>query len=150
MNHFLKYSFSIFCLLACSACDDDGIGVLDIEIPEGYALSAGTSTIFLSSSVAYDTPADWITGAYDVRFTRGYMTMYVQATTGMVAVSDLFMPVTRAAAATGMQGALNPLYGQRADRAAMVSPPCWFTYPVRTELSFRIMDVCFMISLSRA
>ena len=34
MNHFLKYSFSIFCLLACSACDDDGIGVLDIEIPE--------------------------------------------------------------------------------------------------------------------
>ena len=71
MNHFLKYSFSIFCLLACSACDDDGIGVLDIEIPEGYALSAGTSTIFLSSSVAYDTPADWITGAYDVRFTRG-------------------------------------------------------------------------------
>ena len=74
----------------------------------------------------------------------GYMTMYVQATTGMVAVSDLFMPVTRAAAATGMQGALNPLYGQRADRAAMVSPPCWFTYPVRTELSFRIMAVCFM------
>ncbi len=71
MNHFLKYSFSFFCLLACSACDDDGIDILDIEIPEGYALSAGTSTIFLNSSVAYDTPADWITGAYDVRFTRG-------------------------------------------------------------------------------
>ena len=50
MNHFLKYSFSIFCLLTCAACDDDGIDVLDIEIPEGYALSAGTSTIFLSSS----------------------------------------------------------------------------------------------------
>ena len=57
--------------MACSACDDDGIDILDIEIPEGYALSAGTSTIFLNSSVAYDTPADWITGAYDVRFTRG-------------------------------------------------------------------------------
>ena len=71
MNHFLKYSFSFFCLLACSACDDDGIDILDIEIPEGYALSAGTSTIFLNSSVAYDTPVDWITGAYDVRFTRG-------------------------------------------------------------------------------
>ena len=71
MNHFLKYSFSFFCLLACSACNDDGIDILDIEIPEGYALSAGTSTIFLNSSVAYDTPADWITGAYDVRFTRG-------------------------------------------------------------------------------
>ena len=52
MNHFLKYSFSFFCLLACSACDDDGIDILDIEIPEGYALSAGTSTIFLNSSVA--------------------------------------------------------------------------------------------------
>lgn len=55
MNHFLKYSFSFFCLLACSACNDDGIDILDIEIPEGYALSAGTSTIFLNSSVAYDT-----------------------------------------------------------------------------------------------
>ena len=45
MNHFLKYSFSFFCLLACSACNDDGIDILDIEIPEGYALSAGTNYV---------------------------------------------------------------------------------------------------------
>ncbi len=28
------------------ACDNDGIDILDIEIPDGYALSAGTATIF--------------------------------------------------------------------------------------------------------
>lgn len=32
----------------------------DMEIPDGYALSAGTSTIFVNSSFAYDTPAEWI------------------------------------------------------------------------------------------
>lgn len=41
-------------LLACSACEDNGTDVLEIEIPEGYALSAGTSTNFLNSSLAYE------------------------------------------------------------------------------------------------
>lgn len=126
MNHFLKYSFSFFCLLACSACDDDGIDILDIEIPEGYALSAGTSTIFLNSSVAYDTPADWITGAYDVRFTRGDR-LYDDVRTsnnGHGGGLGPVMPVIRAAVATGMRDVPNPLYGQRVDRAAMDSLPC--------------------------
>ena len=56
-------------LAACNM--DDGMDVLDVEIPEGYALSAGTSTIFINSSKAYDTPADWLTGNYSVRFNRG-------------------------------------------------------------------------------
>ena len=43
----------------------------DIEVPNGYALSAGTSTIFLNSSVAYDSEADWVTGTLLSRFTRG-------------------------------------------------------------------------------
>ena len=107
MNHFLKYSFSFFCLLACSACNDDGIDILDIEIPEGYALSAGTSTIFLNSPEVTD-----------------YMTMYVQVTTVMAADLVPFMPVIRAAVATGMRDVPNPLYGQRVDRAAMDSLPC--------------------------
>ena len=126
MNHFLKYSFSFFCLLACSACDDDGIDILDIEIPEGYALSAGTSTIFLNSSVAYDTPADWITEhtMYVSPEVTDYMTMYVQVTTVMAADLVPFMPVIRAAVATGMRDVPNPLYGQRVDRAAMDSLPC--------------------------
>ena len=45
--------------------------MLDIEVPEGYALSAGTSTIFMNSSKAYDSEAEWVTGALASRFTRG-------------------------------------------------------------------------------
>ena len=60
MNRLMRYSCLLLCLSAgLTACDDDGIDVLDIEIPEGYALSAGTSTIFMNSSKAYDSPADW-------------------------------------------------------------------------------------------
>ena len=72
MNGILKYSFPIcFSLLALFACENDGIDVDNIEVPAGFALSAGTATNFLTSSYAYDRSADWITGAYDKRFTRG-------------------------------------------------------------------------------
>ncbi len=57
--------------LAVMSCDDEGLDVLDIEVPEGYALSAGTSTIFMNSSKAYDSEAEWVTGALASRFTRG-------------------------------------------------------------------------------
>lgn len=53
------------------SCDDEGLDVLDIEVPEGYALSAGTSTIFMNSSKAYDSEADWVTETLASRFTRG-------------------------------------------------------------------------------
>lgn len=43
----------------------------DVEVPNNYALSAGTSTIFLNSSVAYDTEADWVSGKYSTRFNNG-------------------------------------------------------------------------------
>jgi len=42
-----------------------------VDVPECYALSAGTSTVFLTSTYAYDTPADWISGANEKRFVRG-------------------------------------------------------------------------------
>ena len=44
-----------------------------MEIPQGYALSAGVSTIFLNSSVAHDTQADWIDADpdYAMRFRDG-------------------------------------------------------------------------------
>lgn len=72
MNHLMRYSCLLLCLSAgLTACDDDGIDVLDIEIPEGYALSAGTSTIFMNSSKAYDSPADWVSGVYNSRFNDG-------------------------------------------------------------------------------
>ena len=47
MNGLLKYSFPIcFSLLALFACEDDGIDVDNIEVPAGFALSAGTATNF--------------------------------------------------------------------------------------------------------
>ena len=58
------------CLLLCG-CQDDGLRIQDIEVPDGYALSAGTSTVFVNSSYAYDTPADWAAGSYHTRFFRG-------------------------------------------------------------------------------
>ena len=63
---------SLFLLFACTSCEEDDKMDMDkIDVPNGYALSAGTSTIFLNSSVAYDTNADWITGANSIRFNNG-------------------------------------------------------------------------------
>jgi CxxC motif-containing protein (DUF1111 family) len=42
-----------------------------MEVPAGYALSAGTSTIFTTSSFAYDTDADWLSTDLKLRFNRG-------------------------------------------------------------------------------
>ena len=54
-----------------SSCGEDGLDVLDVEVPAGYELSAGTSSIFVNSSKAYDSPADWVSGQYSTRFNRG-------------------------------------------------------------------------------
>ena len=47
--------------------------IRDMEVPEGFALSAGTSTVFKNSSYAYDTDADWVANipANSKRFTHG-------------------------------------------------------------------------------
>lgn len=67
----MKSISALVVALALMSCDDEGLDVLDIEVPEGYALSAGTSTIFMNSSKAYDSEAEWVTGALASRFTRG-------------------------------------------------------------------------------
>ena len=67
----IKSIAALVVALAVMSCDDEGLDVLDIEVPEGYALSAGTSTIFMNSSKAYDSEAEWVTGALASRFTRG-------------------------------------------------------------------------------
>lgn len=54
-----------------ASCGSDGLDQLDVEVPAGSGLSAGTSTIFLRSSVAYDTEAPWVSGDYLTRFIRG-------------------------------------------------------------------------------
>lgn len=67
----IKSISALVVALALMSCDDEGLDVLDIEVPEGYALSAGTSSIFMNSSKAYDSEAEWVTGALASRFTRG-------------------------------------------------------------------------------
>ncbi|MBR1653008.1 MAG: thiol oxidoreductase [Alloprevotella sp.] len=72
MTHIRRLLFTLLSLVAFIACDEsDQLTVEDIDVPDGYALSAGTGTVFFRSSVAYDQPAPWVTGAYDVRFTTG-------------------------------------------------------------------------------
>lgn len=61
-------------LLCLGACTEDILPEgEDIPVPEGYVLSAGTSTVFVNSSFAYDTDADWVSSiaANEKRFTKG-------------------------------------------------------------------------------
>lgn len=72
MLHLNKYAWLLGAVLTVAACsDDDGIVVTDIKVPEGYALSADISTIFLNSSTAYDVEANWVAGKYMSRFNSG-------------------------------------------------------------------------------
>ena len=57
------YGLLLCVLLGMTSCNDEGLDVTEMEIPEGYALSAGTSTVFVNSSFAYDTPAGWVTSS---------------------------------------------------------------------------------------
>ena len=56
----MRYLNKSFLALLCAAgllgaCDtEDTYDVLDIEVPAGYELSAGTSTLFVRSSKAYE------------------------------------------------------------------------------------------------
>lgn len=66
-----KLTILALSIVSFTSCEDDGMDVTYVDVPEGYALSAGTSTVFLTSTYAYDTPADWISGANEKRFVRG-------------------------------------------------------------------------------
>ena len=71
----MRYNY-LYALLGLSslflACEEDDKMDMDkMVVPDGYALSAGTSTTFLQSSIAYDTEASWVTGQYANRFTAG-------------------------------------------------------------------------------
>ncbi len=72
----MKQVYLLTCALAVSlfflSCEDDDKMDMDtMEVPDGYALSAGTATVFLTSSIAYDTEASWVSGTYATRFTSG-------------------------------------------------------------------------------
>ncbi len=104
MNSFPKRCgacwFCIFTLsgLLLSGCENDSFDDTLIVKPNGQIadpkeLSAGISTIFMSSTKAYDQPADWVTGELDTRFNSGDR-LYDDSRT-----SD-----------TGMGGGLGPVY----------------------------------------
>ena len=62
--------------LVSTSCEDDSEGgdtFLETHSQEleGNALSAGTSTIFMNSSKAFDTDAEWLEGTYAKRFNTG-------------------------------------------------------------------------------
>ncbi len=67
------FMLCVICAFMLAACEesDSGISEIDIEAPTGYSLSAGTSTIFSTSSFAYDSEAEWVTGDLKKRFMRG-------------------------------------------------------------------------------
>ena len=136
IQYFINVSFCLFLLWTVVACEKEGVDEQDIEVPEGYALSAGISTIFLNSSKAYDTPADWLSGNYASRFNRGDK-LYDDVRTkdwdrcmrGIPAVAVTVMP-----AVPGLR------FGVAEDREVMGSRRCWYISAERTELFFRITD----------
>ena len=67
----IRLFFQLLLALFLVACEKEGLDMDDVVVPDNYALSAGTSTIFLNSSVAYDSEADWVTGSYLSRFISG-------------------------------------------------------------------------------
>ena len=122
-------------LTALWGCENDGLEVNDVrdmEVPEGFVLSAGTSTIFKNSSYAYDTDADWVADipANSKRFTHGDR-LYDNPLNWA-----RYMRVTPAARATVMQAGPSRAYGHRTERtltghpftdqASMVFQPCWY------------------------
>lgn len=68
---FIILTLGIVVLAGCE--DNNAYNIEQIQVPEGYALSAGTSTVFINSSFAYDTDADWVSdiSANQRRFTHG-------------------------------------------------------------------------------
>ena len=55
-----SFLFLSFFLLAACDREDDCFTAEDFEVPNGYALSAGSSTVFINSSFAFDTDAPWV------------------------------------------------------------------------------------------
>ncbi len=73
LNRTASSLFFLAVLLFASCDKQDGIMMKDLEVPDGYALSAGTSTVYINSSYAYDTEASWVAdiSANSKRFNTG-------------------------------------------------------------------------------
>jgi CxxC motif-containing protein (DUF1111 family) len=64
------YAVMLICLTAFCACSGDEFVIAD-DAPAGFALSAGTATVYNIGASAYDSPASWVTGDLLRRFYTG-------------------------------------------------------------------------------
>ena len=118
MFKYIKNTFLLAGLFMLTACEDsDQLDVDDIEIPSGYALSAGTATGFYNSSVAYDQGARWLAGSYNSRFFTG----------------DRLYDNVKTANENGMGGGLGPVYagyscGSCHRNAGRTEPTYWTNF----------------------
>ena len=108
MNRLMRYSCLLLCLSAgLTACDDDGIDVLDIEIPEGYALSAGTSTIALMMVTGFTMMCVRVAMVWEGGLARSMR--------GILVAVVIVMPAVP-----------NRRCGVKVDRVVTGFPRCWF------------------------
>jgi hypothetical protein len=126
------------------SCEKEGTDQQYVEVPEGFALSAGTATNFLTSSKAYDFEASWLSGISTTEM--DCMTMCVPVVTRMADWVPC-MPVIPVEVVTGMPDVPSLPCGVKAVREITVFLPCWYISPERTERSSRTMGVCFMTRL---
>ena len=118
MNKWLHFPLLLTALAMLGSCtDDEKLDVTDIDVPTGYELSAGTSTGFYSSSVAYDQGARWLSGAYSSRFSSG----------------DQLYDNVKSANENGYGGGLGPVYagyscGSCHRNAGRTEPTYWTNF----------------------
>lgn len=150
MNHTVKYLALFSLAFSLAACDDDGLDVRDVEIPQGYALSAGISTI--SSTVPWPMTRR-PTGLMPTPIMPCASATATGCTTTRVPSREVLvrsMQDIPAEAATAMPGARNRSYGTveaasaKGEAALTVSLPCWCTSAARTAHFSRTTDAYFM------
>ena len=63
--------FTALLVTGCDGMDDENIRKPNGKLARDAELSAGSSTVFISTSKAYDNPAPWVQGDMSVRFNLG-------------------------------------------------------------------------------
>ena len=71
MNKILTSTILLLGAMALLSCENDDLQVTETDIPAGYAPSAGISTVYMSSSLAYDQSSPWVSGQLARRFQEG-------------------------------------------------------------------------------